>query len=482
MIGPHTVHEVSDIRLVPLHVDVQGGSDIFLHSLQKDDEARYRRIFGDMDLKKDFYFCHTYDLSSTLQKAMLGGGGATRNDTFVGNHVLLMPLADADPCFLLHLMHGSYSQSALSVFGRRISIVLLSRRSRHYGGTRFMKRGMNDAGYVANHLEIEQIVFDASTLSAGESQGSFTSYVQMRGSVPVFWSQTMDHKKAKPAVRIGRHDMNCLSAKRHFSQCFAEYGSPIFVLDLLQQKEKKKRESLLSEQFDGAILEMRRTLPPNAEIHYVQWDLRGASKSRKEKVINDMAAISEDAILKTNFFHCDATSDRTQLQSGVVRTNCLDCLDRTNLAQLFVNKTVLGCQLTALGVLASPADILHYPAIVDTLLLMHIRMGDAIAQQYTGSRAVSNGVLKRRMFEDLFINMKRFYSNHMTDSEKQKSINLFLGNYASFASGATEAGRSRRIQSMWISCWDEARRSGMRLKRRPAASIYGISNQTTIFT
>lgn len=42
-------------------------------------------------------------------------------------------------------------------------------------------------GNVANEVETEQIVNDASVLSF--KSGRFTSYVQLRGSVPSFWSQ-----------------------------------------------------------------------------------------------------------------------------------------------------------------------------------------------------------------------------------------------------------------------------------------------------
>ena len=37
-------------------------------------------------------------------------------------------------------------------------------------------------------------------------------------------------------------------------------------------------------------------------------------------------------------------------QSGVVRTNCIDCLDRTNVAQFCIGRCVLKQQLAALGV------------------------------------------------------------------------------------------------------------------------------------
>jgi len=41
-------------------------------------------------------------------------------------------------------------------------------------------------------------------------------------------------------------------------------------------------------------------------------------------------------------------------QTGIVRVNCVDCLDRTNTAQFAVGRWALGAQLCALGVLRTP--------------------------------------------------------------------------------------------------------------------------------
>lgn len=47
--------------------------------------------------------------------------------------------------------------------------------------------GSNDQGYVANELETEQIVWDATEMD--HASGRYTSYLQMRGSVPAYWAQ-----------------------------------------------------------------------------------------------------------------------------------------------------------------------------------------------------------------------------------------------------------------------------------------------------
>ena len=48
-------------------------------------------------------------------------------------------------------------------------------------GARYVKRGIDDQGSVANFVESEQIL---------RYEGYTTSFVQIRGSVPAFWEQT----------------------------------------------------------------------------------------------------------------------------------------------------------------------------------------------------------------------------------------------------------------------------------------------------
>ena len=42
-------------------------------------------------------------------------------------------------------------------------MTLIARRSRYFAGARYLKRGVNDEGNVANEVETEQIVFEATT-------------------------------------------------------------------------------------------------------------------------------------------------------------------------------------------------------------------------------------------------------------------------------------------------------------------------------
>lgn len=81
----------------------------------------------------------------------------------------------------------------------------------------------------------------------------------------------------------------------------------------------------------------------------------------------------------------------TTYQIGVIRSNCIDCLDRTNIVHFFIGKYALGHQvcvnynadiikLFALGILESP-HLVDQSAIVKGLMHMYEELGDKIALQ-----------------------------------------------------------------------------------------------------
>ena len=73
-------------------------------------------------------------------------------------------------------------------------------------------------------------------------------------------------------------------------------------------------------------------------------------------------------------------------QKGVLRTNCIDCLDRTNVAQYAYGLVSLGQQLHALGFIESSDIDLDNP-LAEDLMKVYEAMGDTLALQYGGSAA-----------------------------------------------------------------------------------------------
>ena len=77
------------------------------------------------------------------------------------------------------------------------------------------------------------------------------------------------------------------------------------------------------------------------------------------------------------------------LQSGVLRTNCIDCLDRTNVAQYAYGLAALGKQLHGLGLTCLAREYVA-SSLANDLLSLYEMMGDTLAMQYGGSGAHNN--------------------------------------------------------------------------------------------
>eukprot|EP01114_Cavostelium_apophysatum_P020199 TRINITY_DN6706_c0_g1_i1.p1 TRINITY_DN6706_c0_g1~~TRINITY_DN6706_c0_g1_i1.p1 ORF type:complete len:811 (-),score=116.42 TRINITY_DN6706_c0_g1_i1:131-2563(-) len=453
-IGGHSVYAVDDTAYIHIPHPSVKASDT-------SDENRYRTLFFGTDLTKDYYFSYTYDLSNTLQYNMTNhhtySSNNKYNTMFVWNHFLMedfLKKTSENSSWMLPLMHGYFIQSKFSIYGKNISICLIARRSRFFAGTRYLKRGVNEQGNVANHVETEQIVvrYDAPMTLTPDSKlcsiSHITSFVHIRGSIPLYWAQDNSVLTPRAPILVQRRDPFYSSTIVHFEHLFKRYGSPIVVVNLVKAEEKRPREMILGKEFSSAIEFLNSLLPSESKIEYITFDLHKAHKSKHENMIERMEAIANEGIKMTGFFHYgkqlysnalreqksqDYISDIGREQRGVLRTNCIDSLDRTNAAQFFIGKCALGYQLYVMGVNDVPF-VGFDSEIVDVLVDMYEGMGNQIALQYAGSELVNtiktyrsgNLVTQSR---DLFTTVKRYYSNSFTDAEKQHSMNLFLGNF-----------------------------------------------------
>ena len=89
------------------------------------------------------------------------------------------------------------------VNGNHIRLCLLSRRSRYRAGTRYFRRGIDRDGHVANFVETEQVLLldSPSTDGLGDEVNAQLSFVQIRGSMPMFWAE-VNTLRYKPDLQI----------------------------------------------------------------------------------------------------------------------------------------------------------------------------------------------------------------------------------------------------------------------------------------
>lgn len=456
MIGGHFVYQADGTELIPL---TTGASSRFKADVKNAEEARFLGILHNLDLTRSFYFSYSYDITRTLQynickeREFISKGvpyphQQDYNSMFVWNSHLLEPLLPPAATALkntydwcLPVIHGYIDQAALSIYGRTVYITVIARRSRQFAGARFLKRGANDLGYVANDVETEQIVSEVLTTSFHApgpnlfANPNFTSYVQHRGSIPLYWTQDNTGVTPKPPIELNLVDPFYSAAALHFDDLFQRYGAPVYVLNLVKAKERTPRESKLLLEFTNAINYLNQFLPEGKKIIHKAWDMSRASKSRDQDVIGTLENIAEEIVTTTGFFHNgDGLTSTPTVQNGVARTNCIDCLDRTNAAQFVIGKRALGYQLHALGILPD-TSIAYDTDAVNLFTHMYHDHGDTIAIQYGGSQLVNTMETYRKINQwtshsrDMVESFKRYYNNSFLDGQRQEAYNLFLGNY-----------------------------------------------------
>ena len=248
-------------------------------------ESRYLGLFQFIDISKDFFFSYTYDLTHTLQfnfnVADKSFPPPPSEELFEWSRhqsqELRECLGDLSASYwVLPIIHGSYQQRKFNMFGKTFDIALIARRSRHYAGTRYLKRGISVHGKVANDCEMEQIIQVPEGLKS-----TYASFVQVRGSIPTYWYQETSVTMPKPPILVNRIDPTYLATQVHFADLFTRYGAPIIALDLVKQAEKRKRECIIGKEFRQAIEVVNLTIPKPKRIRYVGLDFSRMSKAAK---------------------------------------------------------------------------------------------------------------------------------------------------------------------------------------------------------
>lgn len=287
-----------------------------------------------------FYFCSTWNLSLSFQKILsnplsssfskssflYNDGNSPRSieKRFWWNRSLLLPLLvyenqlvasiknKFESCdFLIPLISGFvYIRSPTE---KLPSFVLISRLGAKRAGTRFLSRGLDDEGNVANFVESEFTLFQDNFIF---------SLTQIRGSVPIFWEQ-QGIQLVAPRIQFTRSfDATQLAFETHFADLLHNYGE-VHVLNLLSCKEGTPEDSL-RQSYEKHIMVLSKEKP----VRYTAFDFNATAKDSFSKVSKIMDLIGKN-VEDAQFFLYDLKSKNIiSTQNSVFRTNCLDCLDR----------------------------------------------------------------------------------------------------------------------------------------------------------
>lgn len=112
---------------------------------------------------------------------------------------------------------------------------------------------------------------------------------------------------------------------------------------------------------------------------------------------------------------------------GVFRTNCIDCLDRTNVVQSLLAKRILQVQLIKLSIISEVESIESNNQLHQMFRDMWADNGDFLSKQYAGTGALKSDFTrtgKRTVFgmaRDGVNSLHRYYLNNFQDGFRQVS-------------------------------------------------------------
>lgn len=457
-IGRHLINRVEKVTIFPLfNIDQTLFTDN-VYSL----ENKYFSLFKNFELTRQMFYSKSYDLTKTVQRNFIENLkcdiipnftshyfnkknkislNKITNNTFLWNHFHLKEFLSISQktIWIVFFIYGYFEQVECNIFGLRFLVTIIARRNRHYAGTRFLKRGVSVTGNVANEVETEQILEEIS--STWSDQPQISSFIHIRGSVPIHWYQEHTFLLTKPTIKVNLSDITFNMTKRHFMLLTERYGKPCIVCNLTKKKElHKKQETLLNEWYQAAVDFINQTSMKNEnKIIYHHYDLKADRLN-----MNFYEIYSEHSlklIEQTNMF-CfvpflkDKNVFLLSLQNGIIRSNCVDCVDRTNVFQQIIGFSVFKIQLRKLGVMANFPEK-ETEEISNVLTDMYKRMGHELSMQYAGSLAHKQSIKEKgsqlekliNKFSEVFNTSKRYFNNSFNDQNKQSSINVFLGKY-----------------------------------------------------
>ncbi|KAF9014086.1 SacI homology domain-containing protein [Cyathus striatus] len=299
-----------------------------------------------------------------------------------------------------------------------VDYIIISRRSRDRAGLRYQRRGIDDDAHVANFVETEAIM----RVNVEGIENIF-SYIQIRGSIPLYWTQGGYGLKPPPVLASDRtHQQNLDAMKKHLNRTIPQYG-PHTIVNLAEQHGK---EGAITKGYRDYMHEFK-----SADARYCEYDFHNETKGMKYENISKLIEAMERTFEAQGYLWISENTVLSQ-QKGVFRVNCIDCLDRTNVVQSAFSRYVLNKQLGAVA-LFNPSGV-GKPEIDMIFNDVWANNGDAISRAYAGTSALKGDFTRTGkrdlsgLLNDGVNSLARMYSSTFSDWFCQAVIDFMLGN------------------------------------------------------
>ena len=471
----HQIYKVISTEFLPLR-DRQ---------VRDPDEDTYLTYLQNLLKPGPMYFSYSFDLTNSFQRQAQCDPTEPlwqrADDRFFWNRFVSSSLIDfrlgkapgrlssgpqsaVDP-YILPVMFGMMSITNTSVKGNAMTFVLMTRRSRYRTGTRYLSRGIDEEGHVSNFNETEQTIILNDSASSGLTsfagdQGfangkpvggketQVLSYVQTRGSVPVFWAE-VNTLQYTPRLQIRGVETAAAAAKKHFDEQISTYGEN-YMVNLVNQKGREVRvkdayeqmvkilqSSPQEDQEPGRkayerfnIIDSKDKRSWYDHLHYVYFDFHNETKGLKWHRAQLLLDQLKEGLIAGGYFHgIDMPSggvDIRNKQTAVVRTNCMDCLDRTNVVQSMLGRWTLTRMLIDLGVMRPGESAQDDQTFEHLFRNVWADNADVVSKSYSGTGALKTdftrtGTRTRQgMLQDLNNSITRYVRNNFADGPRTR--------------------------------------------------------------
>ncbi|KAL2626778.1 hypothetical protein GLYMA_07G151700v4 [Glycine max] len=394
----------------------------FSTAQEKKDETFFLTLLKVVESMPGLYYSYETDITLNLhRRSKLVEGWTSKpiwkqaDPRFVWNKHLLEELIELKvDKFIVPIVQGSFQVAELKLKDSNATVTLFSRRCTRRLGTRMWRRGANLEGDSANFIETEQLL---------ETEEFKFSFLQARGSIPLLWEQIVD-LSYKPHLRVISHEETPKIVERHFHDLMQRYGE-IVALDLT---DKHGEEGQLSAAYAAEMQNQQ-------NVRYVPFDFHhycGSSNFDNLKILYDQ--ISED-FEKQRYFLIDRQGNILEEQRGLVRVNCIDSLDRTNVTQCYLAQKSLNLQLQRIEALTSSECISMFEEEYGKFRILWADQGDEISLEYAGTHALKGDLVRygkqtiTGMIKDGMSALSRYYLNNFQDGIRQDALDLISGHY-----------------------------------------------------
>lgn len=153
--------------------------------------------------------------------------------------------------------------------------------------------------------------------------------------------------------------------------------------------------------------------------------------------IGKLVGMLENELKEFGYFEGDLSSGKViKQQEGIVRTNCMDCLDRTNVVQSVLARGALLQQLKDFEILDESAKLGDFGPVLEGIFRnLWADNADAISTQYSGTGALKTDFTRTGKrspmgaLQDGINSVLRYYFGNFSDGRRQDSLDLLFGSY-----------------------------------------------------